>query len=333
MLALMLVRTATALSDIPAHSTYNFCMASVTLRPTPRNRPLVTADGLALLSVSVNAVFLLGLKTASLGNRGWPGWFESMMPDWFPGPWTVLYMLPFWGLFACGIAILWAGKRPPAERAARAMLPKLHWATLLACGLSLALVVSLGRLRIWGHLPWVLFSLASALPLLFVLFKPCRRWRRYRAGRCGECATTLASGEDRCAHCGVAKPILHAEHFPALKPHWAWVALGPAVMGTIAIFSYHALMTASGVTPVQLFNAATRVHPESTAQRFIGPGLFFYDTLPYAGLAGLLYSAAIMAVAVRRRDGHSAMLAGIAAIASATCGLMALQTGLNIYGV
>ena len=99
------------------------------------HRPLVHSDAFALLSLGFQLTFVLGLSTYRLHERGWPGWIRLFVPDWFPGPVDILYLLPLVSFI--GICVLLLLRRWELANEHHKASAKIVWTAFAGTGVVL----------------------------------------------------------------------------------------------------------------------------------------------------------------------------------------------------
>ena len=176
-----------------------------------RQRCVIHGDALALLSLGLLVVYVLGIGVYSplFGVRGWPYWLLRIVPHWFPGP-----VMVWGGLFPVSIAFCSLGSFL-AERQSRARdgsptaVPRLcvfSGVSLLFVLLSMS-VFPLTRWLLVGRHTWALgvYGVCCIPMILFIRrhLRRIRQVRRLRSGCCIECGYNLTGlTEPRCPECG-----------------------------------------------------------------------------------------------------------------------------------
>lgn len=130
-------------------------------------RRWVHADTISLLSLGLQLTYILGLFTASIGNRGWPGWLRPYLPRWL-GSHDVLHALPAVGLFACGVSLLMAEREIFGRSAPDARIPRLCWVAFVgSVGLILFNAVII---RLYLYNQWIMLTVVAFIPVAAFLF-------------------------------------------------------------------------------------------------------------------------------------------------------------------
>lgn len=175
-----------------------------------RRITLVSADAWALLCLGLAVTNVAGNLESNLGARGWPGWLKRVAPDWFPPPELVLWSLPFWATFLCGVALIAAERRSRITGEAPRDMPVLCRVSIISVGLVL-----IGNLMAYGR--WYLFPMRDAggavvvgvcfLPLIWFLVRRLRPWQQHahcmRNNLCRQCGYNLTGNVSGiCPECG-----------------------------------------------------------------------------------------------------------------------------------
>lgn len=298
-----------------------------------RTKPayLVHPDVPALLSLGLQATYVLGLRTYRLHEQGWPSWLKAVLPDWAPGPVGVLYLMPALSIFAAGVSLLWTDRRYFRRGTGITSTPLVCY--IAAIG-SIVLWLQLFWQMRWhlSELPWLLLMCLATLPMLPFADRPFRRFRRRRARRCERCGSDGVGQSVSCDACGSS----YTPRAPAEQVSVHAIATAAALLSSlivaIPVMAYHILRAANGIRMIQLYDASRRVDSGSVASHFVEPGLLLADVVPKVAWVVAAYSFAILGTAINRKDGHAGPLTAIAAVLSILFGLVAHGTGLTIRG-